>query len=273
MDGADAPLPLGKRIVFVLGGPGSGKGTQCAKLRQRFGFEHLSVGALLTYHGPATRLAPRRPLPAATGCACRPCCVPARISLGCCVPTSCASPGERAVGVHCASIRTGNVNLKPASHPLTLAGDLLREEAESGSPLAERLTNIMRTGDLVPDDIVRRALAQESLSLLWSLLIRSDLATKQMRANWQPAQAEQVGVPHSGDWAAAARDHGLGLSCCSDRRLPARSGAGPISSSHAKVGEIWLRQLVTGWRRSGRLLQLYRNQGHVPAVAAAGLML
>lgn len=34
-------------IVFVLGGPGSGKGTQCAKLVQDFGFKHLSAGDLL----------------------------------------------------------------------------------------------------------------------------------------------------------------------------------------------------------------------------------
>ncbi|RHZ81811.1 hypothetical protein Glove_117g573 [Diversispora epigaea] len=34
-------------VVFVLGGPGSGKGTQCAKLVQDFGFVHLSAGDLL----------------------------------------------------------------------------------------------------------------------------------------------------------------------------------------------------------------------------------
>jgi len=34
-------------IIFVLGGPGSGKGTQCAKLVQEFGFKHLSAGDLL----------------------------------------------------------------------------------------------------------------------------------------------------------------------------------------------------------------------------------
>lgn len=35
------------RIFFVLGGPGSGKGTQCAKLVEKFGFAHLSAGDLL----------------------------------------------------------------------------------------------------------------------------------------------------------------------------------------------------------------------------------
>ncbi|KAL3677744.1 hypothetical protein R1sor_020700 [Riccia sorocarpa] len=35
------------RVVFVLGGPGSGKGTQCAKLVDQYGFVHLSAGDLL----------------------------------------------------------------------------------------------------------------------------------------------------------------------------------------------------------------------------------
>jgi len=34
-------------IVFVLGGPGSGKGTQCAKLVDEFKLKHLSTGDLL----------------------------------------------------------------------------------------------------------------------------------------------------------------------------------------------------------------------------------
>jgi len=34
-------------IIFVLGGPGSGKGTQCAKLVKDYGFKHLSAGDLL----------------------------------------------------------------------------------------------------------------------------------------------------------------------------------------------------------------------------------
>ncbi|RLN36687.1 hypothetical protein BBJ28_00021211 [Nothophytophthora sp. Chile5] len=33
---------LKKKILFVLGGPGAGKGTQCAKLVEKFGFVHLS---------------------------------------------------------------------------------------------------------------------------------------------------------------------------------------------------------------------------------------
>ena len=41
-DGAGA-----KRVLFVLGGPASGKGTQCEVLKDSFGFVHLSAGELL----------------------------------------------------------------------------------------------------------------------------------------------------------------------------------------------------------------------------------
>ncbi|KAK4051427.1 bifunctional uridylate/adenylate kinase [Microbotryomycetes sp. JL201] len=34
-------------VVFVLGGPGAGKGTQCAQLVKEYGFVHLSAGDLL----------------------------------------------------------------------------------------------------------------------------------------------------------------------------------------------------------------------------------
>ncbi|GAV87676.1 ADK domain-containing protein, partial [Cephalotus follicularis] len=34
-------------VVFVLGGPGSGKGTQCANIVRHFGYTHLSAGDLL----------------------------------------------------------------------------------------------------------------------------------------------------------------------------------------------------------------------------------
>jgi UMP-CMP kinase len=34
-------------VVFVLGGPGSGKGTMCARIVENFGFVHLSAGDLL----------------------------------------------------------------------------------------------------------------------------------------------------------------------------------------------------------------------------------
>lgn len=34
-------------VVFVLGGPGAGKGTQCGKIVDEFGYVHLSAGDLL----------------------------------------------------------------------------------------------------------------------------------------------------------------------------------------------------------------------------------
>ncbi|OAQ97559.1 hypothetical protein LLEC1_07432 [Akanthomyces lecanii] len=39
--------PKDVTVVFVLGGPGAGKGTQCAKLVEQHGFTHLSAGDLL----------------------------------------------------------------------------------------------------------------------------------------------------------------------------------------------------------------------------------
>jgi pantothenate kinase-related protein Tda10 len=35
------------QVVFFLGGPGSGKGTQSALINKKFGFQHLSAGDLL----------------------------------------------------------------------------------------------------------------------------------------------------------------------------------------------------------------------------------
>ena len=34
-------------VVFVLGGPGSGKGTQCSKIVDTYGYVHFSAGDLL----------------------------------------------------------------------------------------------------------------------------------------------------------------------------------------------------------------------------------
>ncbi|KAM7491735.1 hypothetical protein LguiA_034656 [Lonicera macranthoides] len=45
--GGDFPRVQNPFIAFVLGGPGSGKGTQCAKIAETFGFTHLSAGDLL----------------------------------------------------------------------------------------------------------------------------------------------------------------------------------------------------------------------------------
>ncbi|KAL9163508.1 hypothetical protein ABFS82_06G045000 [Erythranthe guttata] len=36
-------------VTFVLGGPGSGKGTQCTRIVENFGFTHLSAGDLLRH--------------------------------------------------------------------------------------------------------------------------------------------------------------------------------------------------------------------------------
>ncbi|XP_068330657.1 UMP-CMP kinase-like isoform X2 [Pyrus communis] len=46
---SDIPTPskVAPYITFVLGGPGSGKGTQCAKIVEAFGFTHVSAGDLL----------------------------------------------------------------------------------------------------------------------------------------------------------------------------------------------------------------------------------
>ena len=40
-------VPGRPMVLFVLGGPGAGKGTQCAKIVEKYGFVHLSAGDLL----------------------------------------------------------------------------------------------------------------------------------------------------------------------------------------------------------------------------------
>lgn len=48
MNSEDIKKMLGNpKITFVLGGPASGKGTQCAKLVEEFGYKHISVGDLM----------------------------------------------------------------------------------------------------------------------------------------------------------------------------------------------------------------------------------
>ncbi|KAG7488214.1 hypothetical protein MATL_G00030380 [Megalops atlanticus] len=41
------PLTMKPQVIFVLGGPGAGKGTQCAKIVENYGYTHLSAGDLL----------------------------------------------------------------------------------------------------------------------------------------------------------------------------------------------------------------------------------
>ncbi|KAI1891628.1 hypothetical protein AGOR_G00145740 [Albula goreensis] len=40
-------LAMKPQVIFVLGGPGAGKGTQCAKIVESYGYTHLSAGDLL----------------------------------------------------------------------------------------------------------------------------------------------------------------------------------------------------------------------------------
>ncbi|KAL1419487.1 hypothetical protein MTO96_025396 [Rhipicephalus appendiculatus] len=41
------PLDVEVPVIFVFGGPGSGKGTQCEKIAKKYGFTHISSGDLL----------------------------------------------------------------------------------------------------------------------------------------------------------------------------------------------------------------------------------
>lgn len=40
-------MELKPKVVFFLGGPGSGKGTQSALIEKKYGYHHLSAGDLL----------------------------------------------------------------------------------------------------------------------------------------------------------------------------------------------------------------------------------
>ena len=43
-------------MTFSLGGPASGKGTQCAKLVEEFGYRHISTGDLMRAEVDMVRL-------------------------------------------------------------------------------------------------------------------------------------------------------------------------------------------------------------------------
>ncbi|XP_055520166.1 adenylate kinase isoenzyme 5-like isoform X4 [Leucoraja erinacea] len=52
VEGAPGEEPLAEKlrvtkIIFVIGGPGSGKGSQCVKMMAKYGFTHLSTGNLM----------------------------------------------------------------------------------------------------------------------------------------------------------------------------------------------------------------------------------
>ncbi|KAH5488612.1 hypothetical protein HBI52_232980 [Parastagonospora nodorum] len=41
---------MAKPMLFIIGAPGSGKGTLCKKLHEEYGFTHLSVGDMMREH-------------------------------------------------------------------------------------------------------------------------------------------------------------------------------------------------------------------------------
>ena len=47
LDSEDIAKIKNKKIILIVGGPGSGKGTQCEKIVAKYGFTHLSSGDLL----------------------------------------------------------------------------------------------------------------------------------------------------------------------------------------------------------------------------------
>lgn len=51
--GKPSKLPPGAKVIFILGGPGSGKGTQCEKILKEYedlGVHHFSSGVTLVLH-------------------------------------------------------------------------------------------------------------------------------------------------------------------------------------------------------------------------------
>ena len=51
------PVKMAKpNVVFVLGAPGAGKGTQCQRIVDKFGYVHLSAGEKKIYNAIELRL-------------------------------------------------------------------------------------------------------------------------------------------------------------------------------------------------------------------------
>lgn len=134
------------KVVFVLGGPGSGKGTQVGlRARRRAMCE----------------------LPAARGVACsHPC------RLACCgicaVLTACAPPSARP---QCERI------VKEFGVAHLSAGDLLRAHMKSGSPEGQMVADMIANGQIVPSHVRRPVLlcdcvlcghAQRGVTACWS---------------------------------------------------------------------------------------------------------
>ncbi|MGH0116840.1 UNVERIFIED_CONTAM: hypothetical protein FKN15_019229 [Acipenser sinensis] len=103
------------KIIFVVGGPGSGKGTQCERIVQKYGYTHLSTGDLLR----------------------------AEVSSG----------SERGKKLSAIMEKGELVPLKYGYTHLS-TGDLLRAEVSSGSERGKKLSAIMEKGELVPLDTV-----------------------------------------------------------------------------------------------------------------------
>ena len=171
----------------MLGGPGSGKGTQCQRIAKAYGFEHLSAGTFA--------------LPARLEGGCQParlwergvvlpnhmvqCCEQGRrASVRCCLAPFAAAPvagmieprgsrfssmplvhvglsllpthGSRpSSGYGCRKMLIYRQSVLPIQCPAEVrplrAGDLLRADVERGGPQAAELQRTMKEGELVPD--------------------------------------------------------------------------------------------------------------------------
>ena len=118
-------------LKHLAGGPGSGKGTQCSLIKERFGFCHLSTGEII-------------------------------MSFFCYIFFRCL-----VVFFVCLVILI-EVFISHLSVFCGL-GDLLREEVSSGSPRGEWLNSIMVKGDLVP--LVRSISNEDALFPLFPALV------------------------------------------------------------------------------------------------------
>ncbi|ELW62013.1 Adenylate kinase isoenzyme 1 [Tupaia chinensis] len=115
------------KIIFVVGGPGSGKGTQCEKIVQKYGYTHLCSGDLLRAE---------------------PLSLPGPHFSGSLNRWALAGGPGSGKGTQCEKI----VQKYGYTHLST--GDLLRAEVSSGSARGKKLSEIMEKGQLVPLETV-----------------------------------------------------------------------------------------------------------------------